>query len=87
MNKLKKYLLNIWYGLPFGMKAASDEIIGAGNSLDNDTTISQEVSDKRVAKHLLKGEITVKRLNGITKYRNIETSKHRSKHQNIVITT
>ena len=58
MNKLKKYLLNIWYGLPFGMKAASDEIIGAGNSLDNDTTISHEVSDKRVAKHLLKGEIT-----------------------------
>ena len=58
MNKLKKYLLNIWYGLPFGIKAASDEIIGAGNSLDNDTTISQEVSDKRVAKHLLKGEIT-----------------------------
>ena len=32
MNKIKKYLLNLWYGLPFGMKAAGDEIIGAGDA-------------------------------------------------------
>ena len=32
MNKLKKILLNIWYGLPFGLKAAGDEIMGGGEA-------------------------------------------------------
>ena len=32
MNKLKKILLNIWYGLPFGLKAAGDEIMGSGEA-------------------------------------------------------
>lgn len=58
MNKIKKYLLNFWYGLPFGLKAAGDEIMGSSNTSGNDTNISQEVSDERVAKHLLKGEVT-----------------------------
>ena len=58
MNKVKKYLLNLWYGLPFGMKAAGNEILGAGTSDGNDVTISQEVKDQRVGKHLLKGEVT-----------------------------
>ena len=58
MKKIKKFLLNIWYGLPFGMKAAGDEILGSGESDGNDTSVSQEVSDQRVGKHLLKGEVT-----------------------------
>jgi len=58
MNKIKKYLLNLWYGLPFGMKAAGDNIIGAGDSDTVGNEINQQVSDQRVAKHLLKGEIT-----------------------------
>lgn len=58
MNKIKKYLLNLWYGLPFGLKAADSEIMGSKSVEDNDTSIHQEVSDERVAKHLLKGEVT-----------------------------
>ena len=58
MNKVKKYFMNLWYGLPFGMKAADTEIMGSKSVDDNGTTIQQEVSDQRVAKHLLKGEVT-----------------------------
>ena len=58
MSKLKKALLNIWYGLPFGLKAADTEIMGNKSTDSNGTTISQEVSDERVGKHLLKGEVT-----------------------------
>ena len=58
MNKFKKILLNIWYGLPFGLKAADSEIMGNNSAGETDTTIQQEVSDQRVAKHLLKGEVT-----------------------------
>lgn len=58
MNKIKKFFLNFWYGLPFGMKAMGDEIMGSNSVNSNDTTICQEVSDERVAKHLLKGEVT-----------------------------
>jgi hypothetical protein len=58
MNKLKKYLLNLWYGLPFGLKAAGDEIMGAGEADEAGTEITKQVTDQRVAKHLLKGEVT-----------------------------
>ena len=58
MNKLKKILLNIWYGLPFGLKAAGDEILGSGEADQAGTEVNQQVTDKRVAKHLLKGEVT-----------------------------
>lgn len=58
MNKIKKYFLNLWYGLPFGMKAADTEIMGNNSKDNNSISIQQEVSDKRVGQHLLKGEIT-----------------------------
>ena len=58
MNKLKKLVLNIWYGLPFGLKAADTEIMGAKTVNLDGTNVSQEVSDQRVGKHLLKGEVT-----------------------------
>ena len=51
-------MLNIWYGLPFGLKAADTEIMGNKAIDSNGVTINQEVSDERVAKHLLKGEVT-----------------------------
>lgn len=58
MNKIKKYFLNFLYGLPFGLKAADTEIMGSKQVDSDGTTINQEVSDERVAKHLLKGEVT-----------------------------
>lgn len=58
MNKLKKWALNLWYGLPFGLKAADTEIFGSKNIGTDGTSISQEVNDQRVGKHLLKGEVT-----------------------------
>lgn len=58
MNKIKKYFLNLLYGLPHGLKAADTEIMGNKQTDSNGTTINQEVSDERVAKHLLKGEVT-----------------------------
>lgn len=58
MHKIKKILFNLLYGLPFGLKAADSEIVGKGVRDEGGTSISQEVSDERVAKHLLKGEVT-----------------------------
>jgi len=58
MNKIKKYFLSLIYGLPHGLKAADTEIMGSKEVDSNGTTINQEVSDERVAKHLLKGEVT-----------------------------
>lgn len=59
MSKLWDKIVNILYSLPFGLKAADTEIMGSNVSGDgNDTVVQQQVSDKRVAKHLLKGEIT-----------------------------
>lgn len=59
MNTIKKWAYKILYALPFGMKAADEEIMG-GNSSSSDEgqSVHQQVSDERVAKHLLKGEIS-----------------------------
>lgn len=58
MNKLKKFFLKIFYGLPYGMKAADSEIMGSSEKDGFGVSVNQEVSDERVAKHLLKGEVT-----------------------------
>lgn len=58
MNKVKNFFLKLFYGLPFGLKGADTEIMGNSSKDSNGTTINQEVSDERVAKHLLKGEVT-----------------------------
>lgn len=58
IKKLQKVLLNFYYGLPFGLKAAGDEIMGGGEADQAGTEVNQQVTDKRVAKHLLKGEVT-----------------------------
>ena len=59
MNRIIEKIKSIFYSLPFGLKAADTEIMGSSISGDgNDTVINQQVNDNRVAKHLLKGEIT-----------------------------
>lgn len=58
MNKLKRIFLNILYALPFGLKAADNEILSSGSISQDGVSITQEASDERVGKHLLKGEVT-----------------------------
>ena len=58
MNRVKKFFLNLWYGLPFGLKAADTEIMGSKEDLGEGVHVNEQISDGRVAKHLLKGEIT-----------------------------
>lgn len=58
MNRIKQFFIKVFYGLPFGLKGADTEIMGSGENDDVGTSINQEVSDERVAKHLLKGEVT-----------------------------
>ena len=58
MNKFTNLLYKYLYALPFGMKGADKEIMGTNSVAENGQSIYQEVSDERVAKHLLKGEIT-----------------------------
>lgn len=45
--------------LPFAIKGGNDVLVQNGNGVDSGTEIAQEVSDERVAKHLLKGEVTI----------------------------
>lgn len=59
MNDVLKTIKSLFYALPFGLKGADTEIMGNGDSSSsNDVTIKQQVQDNRVAKHLLKGEVT-----------------------------
>jgi len=59
MNNFFRKIKNIFYALPFGLKAADNEIIGSGKRHDdNGMVIDNQMSDERVSKHLLKGEVT-----------------------------
>ena len=58
MNKIKDIAYRLFYALPFGMKAANEEIMTSNSSNGDGQEIKKEVSDERVAKHLLKGEVT-----------------------------
>ena len=58
MGRIKDKILGFIQALPFGFQGAEREIVGASNTGEDGTVITQEVSDERVAKHLLKGEIT-----------------------------
>ena len=59
MNNVIKTIKNLFYALPFGLKGADSEIMGVGDMTNADgVSVKQQVQDKRVAKHLLKGEIT-----------------------------
>lgn len=78
MKKVKDFFKRLLYALPFGLKGADTEIMGAGNVQEgNGTTINQQISDNRVAKSLLKGEVTqaVEEL----RYRNYKVSAESKK--------
>ena len=78
MKKVKSFFKRLLYALPFGLKGADTEIMGAGNVKEgNGTTINQQISDNRVAKSLLKGEVTqaVEEL----RYRNYKVSAESKK--------
>jgi hypothetical protein len=82
MNKVINRLKSLFYSLPFGLKAADSEIMGANSTGEvDDTVIQQQVNDKRVAKHLLKGEITqeVEELRYRTYKVDKESNKYNSK--------
>lgn len=57
-ENIKRWLSTLLYSIPYAMKGANDEIFGNESKGVQGSTISQEVSDKRVANHLLKGEVT-----------------------------
>lgn len=80
MSSFFNKIRNFFYSLPFGLKAADTEIMGSDASGNgNDTVIKQQVNDKRVAKHLLKGEITqeVKEL----RYRTYKTAREADNYE------
>lgn len=58
MGKIRDIFFKAIYNLPFGMRGADKEILGSTKNVVCDESIVQEVSDERVAKHLLKGEVT-----------------------------
>lgn len=59
LKKLIRKTYNLFYSIPFGMEAANDNIMGSINpSDDNKISINQNINQKRVAKDLLKGEVT-----------------------------
>ena len=57
-SKIKRFFTKLWYSIPYIMKGGNDEIFGRGIESVDGTEITQNVTDKRVAKHLLKGEVT-----------------------------
>lgn len=78
LSKIK----SIIYSLPFGMKAAESEITGNDSgSHDGNIVAEQKVSDRSVAKHLLKGEVTqeVEEL----RYRTYEVERESAKYEYI----
>ncbi len=58
LEKIKRWLKTFMYSIPYAMKGAEDEIFGNVSKGADGSSISCEVSDRRVANHLLKGEVT-----------------------------
>lgn len=78
MKKIWQTLINLWFGLILGLKKTEDEAIHQnGISLDNGSTINQQVSDHSVAKALLRGELTQEVID--LRYRTYEVARE-SKH-------
>lgn len=57
MNKLKRFLFGILYGLPFGMKIADDKIMHSEEHKIGGN-ISQSINQGNVYDNLIKGEVT-----------------------------
>ena len=45
MNKFRKIMLNLWYGLPFGLKGADTEIMGSKNIDSNGSNENNDSND------------------------------------------
>ena len=59
IKKIKRYFYNFLYSLPFGMKAADDEIFTQKISSNSDNIgIHQVIQQNSLAKDLRKGEVT-----------------------------
>lgn len=58
MNKVFRKIKSFFYALPFGLKAADNEIMGQSNAVEEGVSINQNVSNDSVYEHLLKGEVT-----------------------------
>ena len=59
LKKVKKIFYRFLYALPFGMKAANDEILAQKSTSDsNDVGIHQVINQNRVVHDLIKGEVT-----------------------------
>ena len=59
IKKIKRFFYNIFYGLPFGMKAANDEMFSQKSSSNTDNIGVHEVVQKdSLGRDLLKGEVT-----------------------------
>ena len=59
LKKITNWINRILYAIPFGMKAANEEILVSKNSLaNNDSGIHQVINQNKVAHDLLRGEVT-----------------------------
>ena len=57
-NWFKRFFTKLAYSIPFAMKGGEDAITGGGSDDGLGHTVQQRVTDKRVAQHLLKAEVT-----------------------------
>lgn len=59
INKIKRFFYNVIYSLPFGMKAANDEMFSQKTSINTDNVgVHQVIQENNIGKDLLKGEVT-----------------------------
>ena len=58
MNKFFNKIKNILYALPFGLKAADEEILGGGDPTQEGHEITQQAQSKSVYQDLINGEVT-----------------------------
>lgn len=57
-KKVKEAFYRPLYALPFSLKAGNELISSSNEGINTGTEITKQVEDKRVANHLLKGEVT-----------------------------
>jgi hypothetical protein len=58
MGKIFDKVKSILYALPFGLKAANEEILGGGDPTQEGHEISQHMQNKSVYQDLINGEVT-----------------------------
>ena len=58
MGKILNKIKNLFYALPFGLKAANEEILGGGDPTQEGHEITQQMQNKSVYQDLVNGEVT-----------------------------